>query len=260
MHHLHIDRFAGLTSPVHSLDPRAKLFTSLAFILLVILTPVGYFFSYFFYFVLVSGIIAISHVPVMYILKRSLTILPFAVAVSFFVPFITPGPPLWELQTGFFTIQITSTGMILFLSLGAKSFLSFFTVITLVSSTQFGDLMWAAGKLGLPSKLVIVVSFMYRYLFLLIDEASHMLLARDLRSIRKRKNPLLLASGGIIGALLIRSFEHAEKLYYAMLLRGYTGHPSTLHVNRFEARDIVLPVFFIVLAAIGRITGGYLYV
>lgn len=258
MHHIHIDRFAGLSSPVHSIDPRVKLFTTLAFIIMVVLTPDGYFLSYAIYFAAVWIALFISHVPAQYILKRSLTIIPFTLAVSFFVPFITTGPVLWEFNIGSFIVHVTSTGLIRFFSLCFRAFISFFAVITLVSSTRFGDLMWAAGKLGLPSKLVIIVSFMYRHLFILVNEVSHMILARDLRSPKKRKN-ILLASGGIIGALLVRSFEHAEKLYYAMLLRGYSGHPVTLNTKHLKPRDIVFSSLFIGIAAIGLLTGRHFH-
>ena len=260
MHHIHIDRFAGLSSPVHKIDPRIKLFTTLAFIIMVVLTPDGYFLSYGIYFAAIWFALFISHVPAKYVLKRSLTIIPFALAVSFFIPFITTGPVLWEFNIGSFVVQITSTGLTRFFSLCLRTFISFFAVITLVSSTRFGDLMWAAGKLGLPSKLVIVVSFMYRYLFILVDEASHMILARDLRSSKKRKNALLLATGGIIGALLARSFEHAEKLYYAMLLRGYNGHPVTLNTKHLKPRDIILASLFIGVTAIGLLAGRHFHV
>ena len=259
MHHIHIDRFAGFSSPVHSIDPRIKLFTTLAFIIMVVLTPDGYFLSYGIYFAAVWFALFISHVPTQYILKRSLTIIPFAFAVSFFVPFITDGPVLWEFNIGSFVVNVTSTGLTRFFSLCFRAFISFFAAITLVSSTRFGDLMWAAGKLGLPSKLVTIVSFMYRYLFILVDEASHMILARDLRSSKKRKNVLLLASGGIIGALLVRSFEHAEKLYYAMLLRGYNGHPVTLNTKHLKPRDIIIASLFIGITAIGLLTGRHFH-
>ncbi|MFC1551048.1 cobalt ECF transporter T component CbiQ [Candidatus Latescibacterota bacterium] len=259
MHHLHIDRFAGLPSPVHRIDPRVKLITTLAFIIMVVLTPDGYFLSYGLYFAAVLAALFFSNVPASYIFKRSLTIIPFAFAISFFVPFITPGPTVFDVSVGSFDITVTSTGLIKFVSLCSRAFISFFAVITLVSSTRFGDLMWAAGRLGLPAKLSIVVSFMYRYLFIMVDEVSHMILARDLRSHIKRKNPLLIASGGIIGALLVRSFEHAEKLYYAMLLRGYTGFPVTLNSKHIRPLDIVISLLFIGFTAAGMLTGRFFH-
>ncbi len=260
MHHLHIDRFASLSSPVHRIDPRVKLITTLIFIVIVVLTPNGYFLSYGLYFAAVLAALYFSNVPGTYIFKRSLTIIPFAVAISFFVPFITPGPvAVWVFNIGSHDVTVTMAGLVKFSALCSRAFISFFAVITLVSSTRFGDLMWAAGRLRFPAKLIIVVSFMYRYLFIIIDEVSHMILARDLRSPVKKRN-LLMASGGIVGALLARSFEHAEKLYYAMLLRGYTGDPVTVNAKRIRPFDIVISLLFIGFTVTGLLAGGIVHV
>jgi len=261
MHHIHIDRFAGRSSPVHRMDPRAKLITVLAFILLVVMTPEGYFLTFFLYFTAVWTVILFSQVPPSYILKRSLTILPFAWAISLFVPFITPGPVLWDFVfSGGFHVTVTETGLVRFATLGLKSFLSFLAVFTLVASTRFGDLMWSAGELGLPSKLVVVMTFMYRYLFILIDETSHMLLARTLRSGRKLHLPHLHAAGGIVGSLWVRSFEHADRLYFAMLLRGYSGHPVVLYEHHLGSRDIAFSAVYLTVAALSLAAGKFYHV
>ena len=257
MHHTHIDRFAVMSSPLHAVDARVKLITTVGFILLVVLTPDGYFISYGLYVALMSVVIFLSHVPPLYILKRSLTLLPFILVISIFIPFITSGPSLFELSIGPISTHITSSGLIRFFSIGFRAFISFLATILLVSTTRFGDLMRAASVLGLPSIMVVLLSFMYRYLFILVDEAAHMLIARDLRG-SKRGLPVLVASGGIVGALLVRSFEHADKLYAAMLLRGYTGQPVTLTPMRFKSTDIVISIFFLGIAVLGLIAGGLL--
>ena len=255
MHHTHIDRIASLSGPLHAMDPRVKLLATLAFVLLVVLTPDGWFISFGAYAALLVLVMAVSRLPVSYIAVRSLTIIPFALAVSIFVPFITPGPVIREYSAGPFDVIVTSTGLIRFASLGLRALISFFATIMLVASTRFGDLMCAAGKLGMPSKIVAVMSFMYRYLFIVIDEASHMMLARDLRSFRGKKFSLLTASGGIIGALFVRSFEHAERLYNAMLLRGYNGKPATLAPMYIDIADIVYSSVFMSAATAAFLIG-----
>ncbi|MCG6534886.1 MAG: cobalt ECF transporter T component CbiQ [Syntrophales bacterium LBB04] len=258
MHLTHIDQFTGLMSPIRSMDPRAKLIAALTFILLVVVTPDGYFLSFGLYAALVWIAIAISRVPSGYILKRSLSILPFALAVSIFLPFITPGPTLWRIDLYYFSANVTTNGLMRFTSLSIKAVLSFFATITLVATTPFGELMKAAGDVGLPSKMVVVLSFMYRYLFIIVDEASHMILARDLRGAGGKS--ILSASGGIVGALLVRSFEHAERLYQAMLLRGYAGAPVTLCATRLQSRDVVFSAGFLILAVFGLFVGRMLHV
>lgn len=257
MHHTHIDRYAGLASPVHALDARAKLLVTLSFVFLVVLTPDGWFLSFGAYALLAWGAVFASRVPKGYVLRRSLTIFPFALAVSAFVPFITPGPEIWSFDLGPVSGRMTTTGLARFASLSLKALVSFFATITLVATTPFGELMEAAGRLGLPSRMVVVLSFMYRYLFLIVDEASHMLLARTLRGGGGRA--LLRASGGIVGALLVRSFEHADRLYFAMLLRGYEGRTVNLRPLRLTSRDIAISAGFLGLAALGFAFGRLLH-
>lgn len=256
MHHLHIDRYAGFSTPVHRIDPRAKLLTLLSFIVLVVVTPDGFFVSFAAYLAFVWAVILFAKLPVIYVLKRSLLAIPFSIAVAFFVPFITPGPEIAHFQIGALGFGITSTGIVKFVSMCLRVFISFFAVILLVSSTPFGDLMWAAGKIGLPSRLVVIISFMYRYIFILVDEASHMLLARDLRNPLGKRTSLIKAAGGIIGSLFIRSFEHAETLYSAMLLRGYSGRPVSLFRNKILPRDIQLSGAFIITAVFALFIGS----
>lgn len=257
MHHTHIDKYTGIMSPIHTLDARVKLLATLAFVFLTVLTPDGWFLSYGVYVCLIWTAIFFSRVPKGYILQRSLTIFPFAVAVSVFVPFITPGPALWSFDWGPLSGQMTVTGLSRFISLSLKALISFFATIALVATTPFGELMKAAGALGLPSRMVVVLSFMYRYLFLIIDETSHMILARNLRGGGGRA--LLRASGGIVGALLVRSFEHADRLYFSMLLRGYDGKPVSLRPSHLTARDIVLSLGFLGTALLGLVFGKLMY-
>jgi cobalt/nickel transport system permease protein len=253
VHLTHIDQFTGLSSPIHLMDPRTKLISTLIFLFLVVLTPEGYFVSFAVYTIIVWTVIYVSRIPGVYVLKRSLSILPFTLAVSIFLPFITPGPLLCKIVLPFLNLEITTCGTIRFASLSIKALISFFATITLVATTPFGELMKAAGDIGLPSKIVTVLSFMYRYLFIIIDEVSHMMLARDLRGAGGKS--LLTASGGIVGALLVRSFEHAERLYHAMLLRGYSGEAFTLYTDKLHARDIFIASGFLALNTLGLIAG-----
>jgi len=259
MHHTHIDRIASLSGPLHAMDPRVKLVVTLLFVLLVVLTPDGWFVSFGIYAALLAAVMTASRLPASYIAVRSLTIIPFALAVSIFVPFTTPGPVIREFTAGPFYITVTTTGLVRFASLGLRALISFFATIMLVASTRFGDLMGAAGKLGLPSKIVEVMSFMYRYLFIIIDEAAHMVLARDLRSFRGTKMSILTASGGIVGALFVRSFEHADRLYNAMLLRGYSGKPNALAPMHIHGADIVYSSAFMLVVAVALLIGGSIH-
>lgn len=231
---------------------------TLLYILLVVLTPDRWLASFLVYAAAVGTTIALSRVPFPYIFARSFLLLPFVLAVSVFVPFITPGEPVWRISAGALSFTVTDAGLVRFAAIAARAFLSFFATIILVATTRFGDLMRAAGALGFPRQLVVLLSFMYRYLFILLDEAVHMLLARDLRGGRGKRR-LMAASGGIVGALLVRSFEHAERLYSAMLLRGFAGKPVSLGIMRIRAIDLVAAAVFAAFIAGGFAGGRWLY-
>lgn len=259
MHHLHIDRFAGIASPVHRLDPRAKLIAALLTILLIVLTPDRWLVTHAIQLVLIWGVIFASRVPAGYILKRSLPLLPLVVVVAAFVPFITPGGTVYELSMRGRTVAVTDAGLLRFGAIVAKAYLSFFAASALVATTRFGDLMWAAGRLKVPAKLVLVISFMYRYLFILIDEVSHMLLARELRSPAASRLALIRSSGGIVGAMFVRSYEHAQRLYAAMLLRGYSGRPLLFHHPRVRRADVAATGLYVAASGAAMIVGAVLH-
>jgi cobalt/nickel transport system permease protein len=76
-------------------------------------------------------------------------------------------------------------------------------------------------RLGVPRLLVTILALLYRYLFVLIDEAERLNRARASRtfSSNRRKKWHMLAS--LIGQLFVRSTERAERIYAAMTARGW---------------------------------------
>ncbi len=116
--------------------------------------------------------------------------------------------------------------------------------ILLTATTPFPDLIHALRHLRLPQPLVATLSFMYRYLFVLSDEATRLLRARRARSAtqpgRKSGGSLLWrarVAGNMVGQLFLRSLERGDRVYQAMLARGYTGHLYTLNPHVMQRQD-----------------------
>jgi cobalt/nickel transport system permease protein len=106
------------------------------------------------------------------------------------------------------------------------------------------DLMHALRHLRVPGVLVAVISFMYRYLFILADEVLRLTRAREARSAgpaQGRGCGSILwrakVAGGKAGQLFLRSYERSERVYNAMLARGYQGQLLTLNPHEMHARD-----------------------
>jgi cobalt/nickel transport system permease protein len=136
-------------------------------------------------------------------------------------------------------VAVTDRGLWLFVSIVVKAWLSVLVSGLLVATTTLPDLLAAMRALGVPDVLSATVSFMVRYLWVLIDEAVRVQTAREARS-AGRGGTLwwrVRVLGGMIGSLFIRSYERSERIYAAMLARGYTGAVRTLDRLAWDARD-----------------------
>jgi len=233
-HHF-IDRYAALDSPLHTLEARSKILAFTALIVCVLSVPAGnvaLFVAHFFIAVILMGI---SQVPLAYIMGRILIILPFIILASLGIP--------WRGYQGL--------GMLF-----ARAILCLMLLILLTNTTRFVELLRGLRKLGCPRILVVNLSFLYRYFFVLTEEALRMKQARDCRRVGRapfREELKIMSS--MLGTLLIRSFERAERMHAAMLSRGYSGDFPVTEARAFTWRDLVFlsgVTLFIVLIFILR--------
>ncbi len=230
--HVHfLDPYRPRASPVHHLDPRVKLVLAVAFILTTALTPMGAWPVYILLFALILSIEIVSELGVGYVLKRAGLALPFILAALPLI-FTTPGDPAWQFPLGRWDLSITRAGLVLFASIALKSWISVQAAIVLAASTSFPDLLVAMQAVGIPRLLVAIFGLMWRYLFVLVDEALRLLRARQARSgvseLPGARPGGSLAwrarvAGGMAGSLFLRAIERSDRIYNAMLARGYNG-------------------------------------
>jgi len=219
MRHNFIDRYAALDSPLHVLEPRTKLLGFTALIVAVLCIPLDkgrLFIAYFFAAAILMGI---SQIPLGYILGRTLVILPFIVLARLAAP--------WKGYAGIGFLFV-------------RAVLCLMMLILLTNTTRFVELLRGLRKLGCPQILVMNLGFLYRYLFVLTEEAMRMKQARDCRRVGRapfREELKILSS--MMGTLLIRSFERAERMHSAMLSRGYTGDFPVVSPKKFSWHDFL---------------------
>jgi cobalt/nickel transport system permease protein len=257
MHADLFDQYHFIRSPLHTTDPRVKVLAVIAYIISNALLPDGSWLAFALaWLVLLLGN-DLSGLGLGFTLKRSFVALPFAlVAVS--AIFSPQGHPLAEWDLGFITLVPTDFGLARFLSILTRSWLSVQMAILLVATTQFPDLIHAFEHLHFPRVLTTIVAFLYRYLFVLTDEAFRLLRAREARSagLPGRKSGGNLAwriktTGHMAGQLFLRSYDRSDRIYNAMLARGYTGHLRTLNPHVMNRKDwLVLVLSFISLILI----------
>ena len=174
-------------------------------------------------------------VPVRFALKRVVVLSPFILVLCLASPFydrslhdVALGP--WRL--------VVSGGWLTAGNLAAKFALGLLALTALTATTPFPLLLEAMRKLGMPRMLVTQLGFVYRYLFVLTDEAMHIRRARDFRGARRAPvGRRLAAVGGIVGSLFVRTLDRSERIHTAMAARGYRGEFQMLAALRLGVAD-----------------------
>lgn len=155
------------------------------------------------------------------ILLRSLMVLPFTLAALPLL-FSVEGAPLFEVW-GWTASQ---QGLERYLLIGAHCWLSYQTLLIATTLTGPYHFIHAMGRLGLPQRLVAMLSLALRYLQLLVEEATRMNRARYCRSggggasLRER----FKTTGQMVGSLFLRTLDRADRVQVAMRCRG-NGKP-----------------------------------
>jgi cobalt/nickel transport system permease protein len=160
---------------------------------------------------------------------------------------------------------VTTAGLERFLSIALKSWLSVQMAILLTATTPLPDLLVAMRSLRLPRLLVAILGLMWRYLAVLGDEAMRMIRAREARSgsWTERSGGTLgwraSVTGAMAGSLFLRGYERSERIYDAMLARGYDGTIRSLPLRPVpsEERWLLLCALLglLVLLVLGYLVG-----
>lgn len=242
MKHSFINQYSDKDSIIHRLDPRTKFITALFLILAVVITPPNRWQAFALYFFLIATLVLLSKVPVFYVLKRSLVIMPFVLMIAIFIPFFKEGEVAGSYNIWLWQVSVTYSGLQILWNILAKAWLSILSLIWLTSTTKLTNLLKGLEQLHMPRVMVMILSFMYRYLFVLIDETMRMKQARDSRNFGGRRLWQIRTMGNMIGTLFIRSYERGERVYAAMVARGFDGQSRTLDCLNFRKADACLGI------------------
>jgi cobalt/nickel transport system permease protein len=212
LHHVVLERWSRGSSFVHALDARAKILGLLAFLVVLatartridVLAPA--------YLLLLVAAAAAAGLPAAGVLRRAAAVLPF-VAVFALITFFAGQPGRAA-------------------ALLAKSYLSALAALLLVATTPVPLLLDAFESLGAPRYLLMVAQFVYRYLFVISEQAQHMRQAALCRG-----GLGFRAAAGALASLFARSYARAERIHRSMVARGFQGHFPLLASPRFSLRD-----------------------
>jgi cobalt/nickel transport system permease protein len=202
VHHDFLDRWSRLDSPVHRLPSGLKLGLALGAVIAAVAAPIRLPWAFALLALLLAATAAASRIPPSFLGRRLLLLEPFVLGVA----------ALSAFQPG---------GRLVVLSIVVKSTLCLATMVLLTNTTPFSELLRVLRRMGTPAILVTVLALMYRYLFVLVDEAQRMSRARRSRTFDGRRSRAWRDLAGLAGQLFVRSSERAERIYAAMWARGW---------------------------------------
>lgn len=196
--------------PLSRLDPRARLVATLAFVVLVVATPVGAWRALAAEGLVLAFVVGVAGVEPAGLFRRWLAFLPLFAFLA--VTLAMSRPHAGRLELAAFATAIL-----------ARNTLALLALLTLAGVTPFRDLLDALRRLGAPAVLVATLHFMYRYLFIFGEELGRMARARRSRTFRRSGRLDWGLLSGLIGVLLLRALERGERVHDAMLARGWDG-------------------------------------
>ena len=205
------------TSPVHRLPPEVKIAAMVVFTVAVVATPREAYWAFGGYALLVAAVAALARVAPRWLLSRALIELPF-VLFAFALPFLGAGE-----RVEVAGLSLSVDGLLGGWNILAKGTLGVLASLLLAATTTTRDLIVGLDRLRCPQILTQIATFMLRYLDVLVGEARRMRVARVSRGDDPRFLWQLRGFAAGVGALFLRAFERGERVYLAMVSRGYTG-------------------------------------
>lgn len=233
--HTVIDKRTPVSSDVVALpiDGRTILFIATAYIIIVMSI----------HRLDIFRVTAFSALPLFVIIALRIDFFSIVKTVLFVSPFIlvmAAANPLFDRTVIHHIghIPITS-GILSGTVIVGKAFLSLTAMLLLDRCISINGLSYALQRLRVPAVFTTQLLLLHRYIFLILSEAVIMLKSRDIRSAGSRwaKNPFVTAN--LIGTLLLRSAERSERVYRAMLARGFSGTFPVNGTTNFSFTDAV---------------------
>ena len=213
MHHVVLDQWSRGSSPLHRRDPRAKIISLLVLLIVLATATRGLPLLAVSFAGILCAVAVWARVPLGGVLSRAMLVLPFTLV--FAAASWIGGDP--------------ARGAALVL----KAYVSALGALVVVSTTPLPMLLRGVEMLGAPRFLLMVAQFLYRYLFVISEQAQHM------RKAAAARGGSFRSAAGALAILFARSYEQAGDIHRAMLARGFQGRFQPLSTPHFHKADVV---------------------
>lgn len=239
--------FARGRSLLHRTDPRARLVVAVAFSVTVACC------QQIFPLVVAVGValtmIGLARLNPVQLIKRLFLVNGFIALFWLILPWTYRGEVLYKAGL----ITIFRPGVILAAVLTLKCNAILLALIALVATMPLVTLGQALNRLKLPSRLVNLFLLSYRYVSVLEQEYARIMRSIKIRGFVPRTSfHTYKTYAYVVGMLFVRASERAERVYAAMVCRGFKGRFFSLTEFRFSPSSFVFTaVMLAVTVAIG---------
>lgn len=217
-----------------SIDPRARIAVTLVFLVVMLSVPIARLSElllYAFFPMICAADVRIKYRP---IARRSLIVVPFAALIGIF-------NIVYQREVAFVVGSVVITrGWLEFCSIIVRAVLSVQAVLVLVHTEGFERICRSLQQLGVPATLTAQMAMLHRYMFTLVEQLLSLVRARSARSFGRRAMPVG-DWGAIVGQLIVRTYDRAERISQAMAARGFEGRlPDPPTATRgWQRRDTI---------------------
>lgn len=254
-----VGKYYPSESVLHRLDPRFKIISSIIY--MVSLFVVSSLTHYIFITLFLASVIALSKIPLKYILKGLRPIL-FIIIFAFIINlFFTPGEVIFEYK--FISITLEGLEMALFMAIRLIYLILGTSLLTLTTqpiklTDGIESLLTPFKRIGLPAhELAMMMTISLRFIPTLLEEADKIMKAQQARGADFKSGNIVQRAKNLIPLLVplfVSAFKRADDLAMAMEARCYRGdhNRTSMKVLKYHATDyfgmFVMSLYLVILA------------
>ncbi|MBW2029422.1 MAG: cobalt ECF transporter T component CbiQ [Deltaproteobacteria bacterium] len=227
------EAFVDGDSFIHRLDPRGKIIIASFYSAIVAICD--RFEALMPAIVITLTVVFFARISPKKLMKRIVIVNGFVLFLWLFLPFSTKGHAVFAAGP----LVVSKEGLLYSALITLKSNIIIMTVLALIATSSIFTLGRALDRLFCPSKLVILIFFTYRYVHVIYQEYMGLAQAAKIRGFRPGNNLHTYKTYAyLVGMVLVKSHDRAERVRAAMLCRGFNGKFYDLSEFSFGQTDL----------------------
>jgi len=203
-------------------------------------------------FILVFSYLVIIKIPIKLIIRRIILVLPFIGLMLIITPFQIPGRELFKINFGAYKLAASYEGVIIVGSIFIKAITSILLVLSLTETTPKQDIFNGMNQIYIPKIIIKIIELTFNYFVIILEEFKRVIRAQRARGFKAGKSILniytLKTIGYTIGHIFIRSLDRSERIYAAMVSRGYRYDNDERDRINLRVEDLFIIILGVIIS------------